>query len=404
MDHLPGRKDVKLIIADQDLKPITVVRNWTSIESDLTQNTAGSGQFSAPVSDRLVSLVDTPGNRIHLYHQGRYFCGGPIEVRTQDEPAKSDGVKTVNWTTDLVWLAARLSYPTPTAESTDQTSINYTDSGVAETVLRNLVDKNLGPGALVARRVPHLVLGAANSPLVGSTASIQSPLSQKVADCLRDIAAAGGDLTFDVVLQTNPSTGNPELAFVVWEPRDVSSVVRYSKGLGNLNSLSFTNNSPTVTVAIVGQDSDSSDTTSPVGKVTERVDSVAVSRWGRIEQWVSSTEDADSTDAEKEAQRQQDGDLALLAGSASVEINADVVDTPKRQYGVNYRLGDIVGIQPATGVPIKDTVTAVKLTADPKSGVTIAPTIGTGNAKNGKAIIDYVLQLQRRMARLEAGR
>lgn len=404
MEHLPGRKDIKLIIADSDLKPITVVRNWTSIESDLTQNTAGSGQFAAPVSERLVSLVDTPGNRVHLYHKGNYFCGGPIEVRTQDEPAKSDGVKTVNWTTDLVALAGRLVAPNPAKGLFEQDLVNYITSGVAETVLRDLVNKNAGPGAITTRRVPHLVLGTANSPLVGSSVSVQSPLSTKLADQLRDLASAGGSLTFDIVLQDN--AGTPQLAFVVWAPADVSSVVRYSKGLGNLNGVTFTNSAPTVTVAVVGQDSAEDSSGNPVpGEVIERSDSTVVGNWGRVEQWVSSTADTSLTDHSLIlAQMQQDGDLALLSGSESVEIDADVFDTPKRQYGVNYRLGDIVGIQPATGAPIKDTVTAVKLTADPKSGATIAPTIGTGDARNGKALIDYVLQLQRRIARLEAGR
>jgi hypothetical protein len=227
---------------------------------------------------------------------------------------------------------------------------------------------------------------------------------------LKDSAVAAAtastpNLAFDIVLDDTV----PQLVFRVWQPGDLSNRIRYTKGLNNLKSVDITSTTPTVTVAIVGAeattattDTDTGDTTEKPGKVWERSDADAVTAWGRMETWVSSTADTDATQAAQDSQSQQDGDLAVLNGSQSVQATAEVVDSPGRQYGIDYPLGAIVGVNPSIGDPITQTVQSVTLHAEPQAGVTVIPDFGDTTPRMGRTLIGLFQQQQRRIARLEA--
>lgn len=391
---------IKLLVAGPDLKPIAPLTTWKTIEATVTLNQAGAGSLTIPADQTIYDLVSTPGNRIHLYYQGRIFLAGMIESYPTSEQAGIPQLMTVTWTSDMFWLAARLTYPQPSLAATAQTNANYTATGTAETVLRDLVNLNAGPGARTERQVPHLVLGAANSPLVGSSVTVTAPMSQTLTDTLREVASSGGSLAFDVVL----NDAVPQLEFVVWAPRDVSNLVWYSKGLNNLQQLDVNPVAPTATVAIVGTEATTNDDGASVpGTNWERTDSAAASTWGRIEVWVASTADTTKPAGDQTTQSNQDGDLALLSAAQQVTITSTAVDTPGREFGVNYRLNDIVGARPVVGIPASDSVSSVKLTADSQTGVVVAPTFG-GNPRQGVSLQQQMRIIQRQMARLQAGR
>lgn len=395
-------RSIRLLIAGPDLKPLAPVP-WQTVKATLPRNQPGECTATATFTSDLYELVRTPGNRVHLYHQGRWFAGGMIESRVYSQKTSVSDPLPINWTTDLAWLTGRQTYPNPALAAGAQTTAAYVASGLAETVMRDLVNLNAGPGALVARQVQGLVLGAASG--VGSTVSVNLPPSTYLADALRTVAAAGGDLTFDVQVLPNESTGQPEMQFLVWGPTDVSGLVRYTPGLGNLGSLSITSEAPKATVAIVGQEAATSDTgvVTP-GLIVERADPTADPRWGRWETWVSSTADSQDSVADQTTHMQQDGDVALLDAAEKVTVTAEVVDTPNRRYGVNYWNGYLVGFQPAAGPPVTDMVTAVELTGDADKSVAVVPTIGTGTADPDRFLIDRIDRLERALARLQAGR
>lgn len=400
MSVLADPRAIKLLVAGPDLKPIAPLTNWRTIEATLTLNQPGAGSLTIPADQTVFDLVSTPGNRLHLYYQNRIFLAGLIESYPTSEQAGIPQPITVTWTSDMFWLAVRLTYPQPSLASTAQTNASYTATGTAETVLRDLVNLNAGPGARAERRVPHLVLGAANSPLLGSSVTVTAPMSQALTDTLRDAASAGGTLAFDVVL----NDAVPQLEFVVWSPEDVSNLVWYSKGLNNLQQLDINPVAPTATVAIVGTEATTNDSGASVpGTNWERSDSTGVTAWGRMEAWVSSTADTTKPAGDQTTQSNQDGDLALLDAAQQVTITSTVVDTLGREFGENYRLGDIVGARPIVGATVSDSVTSVKLTADSQTGVVVAPTFG-GNPRQGVTLQQQMRIIQRQLARLQAGR
>jgi hypothetical protein len=405
---LSDPRTIKLLVAGPDLKPLAPLTTWNSIDATPTLRDNGTGSFTIPANETVYNLLTGTGNRIHLYYQGRIFLAGPITSVEITEEGGVPGLLTCAWVSDMTWLGRRLTYPSPSKSATDTTQpVNYvvTDTN-AETVLRDLVDKNIGPSALAERRLPKLVLETVHSPLLGSTVSVTAPMSQTLKDSLVAAAVASTpNLAFDVVLDDTV----PQLVFRVWQPGDLSNRIRYTKGLNNLRSVDITSTTPTVTVAIVGAeatttttDTDTGDTTEKPGKVWERSDADAVTAWGRMETWVSSTADTDATAAAQDSQSQQDGDLAVLNGSQSVQATAEVVDSPGRQYGIDYPLGATVGVNPTIGDPITQTVQSVTLHAEPQAGVTVIPDFGDTTPRMGRTLIGLFQQQQRRIARLEA--
>jgi hypothetical protein len=397
----PQPAGVKILIAGPDLRPVLPpVTDWKSIDCTDKCNQPGSGSFTAPARQDLIDAVQAEGNRVHLYLDGVPWMCGPIE-----EPGKLDvsstgdtagGVLTVSWASYTAALGWRLCYPDPAHGTGGQTAVQYTATGSPETLMRTLVDVNAGPSALADRRIQSLVLGdlAGISHPDVSVVTRFDPLTDK----LRDIAGAGGDLTFEVLLRDNPSTGLPELAFMVYQPRDLSAVVVFSTGAGNLRSVSTSPATPTATAAIVGF---SAAGTSPDTTLVERVNTAAIG-WGRIEKWVASTAtDSSLTAGQKTQQMQQDGDLALLAGAPSTGLTADVIDNGQVRYRDRFRLGDLVGIRPVLGVLLADEVTAVRLSGTPKDGVTEVPTIGDGSPSVAMQRIRVIRDLERRLGRRE---
>lgn len=377
---------VTVLITDDDLQVVTnPVTTYSSIQLELKFNEVGSGELLAPADDWLVEAVTTPGNHVVVVRQGGVFGGGPIEKPGAIEWGPEGGVGNVrvNFGTHEAKLADRLTYPDPSVAATATQPQAWTASAVnAETVLRNLVNLNAGPGALTARQVPNLTLGAVTA--VGSAVTISTRF-EVLTEVLRTVALAGGGLGWRI---DQVGTG---LQFVVYAPTDRSADVRFSRSLGNLRALTTDPAAPTATVALVGGDG-----TADLRTIIERTNTPGVTLWGRREVWVNqSGSGATSTELN------QAGDVALLEGDEVTGIEATAVDTQWARYGVDYFIGDMVGIELVPGSAVSDLVTGVTLTATPDSGAVIAPTIGTERvgSRQARALRDLV----RRVGRLERG-
>lgn len=366
----------------------TVVTNpvttYTSATLELKFNETGSGELLAPADDWLVEAATTPGNRVVLVKAGTVFGGGPIEKPGAIEWGPEGGVGNlrINFATFEAYLGDRLTYPNPALAATDALQpLAYTASAVnAETVLRNLVNLNAGPGAIVARQVPNLTLGAVAT--VGANVTLSTRF-EILTDVLRAVAIAGGGLGWRVVQD------GTALEFEVYAPVDRSIDVRFSRSLGNLRALRTDPSAPTGTVAIIGGDG-----TGDTRTINERSNATGVTLWGRKEIWVNQGgSGATSTELN------QAGDVALIEADEVTGIEATAVDTLWARYGTDYFLGDKVGIELVPGSAVADYVTAVTLTATPAGGAVVSPTIGT--ERSGPTQARQLRELVKRVGRLE---
>jgi hypothetical protein len=359
--------------------------DWTSIDITLRFNEPSSGLFTVPgyswVRDQLL-----PGYRVLVIRDGSVLIAGPIEKttyeRSDDGENAGDGVITVNFADDFARIAARQAYADPTLAPADQVSDSWTFTGNAEVGMRTLVNLAAGPGALVARRVPTLALGALAS--VGSSITTTAEIMEPLGDVLRRMAAAGGLLGF----RTRQS--GSQILFEVFDPPDLSDTVRFGFALGNMKYLSYEVSAPKATTVIVGGQGEGADRF-----VLERTNAVAEAAWGRYEKYVARPGSTPT------AELQADGDEALRENAETARLSSNVVDTVDQQFGIHYTLGSVVSLESAPGEQVTDVVQTVHLQAWATAGEYVSAIVANQEALSDPTWIKRLREIDRRVGRLE---
>ncbi|MFG2165511.1 siphovirus ReqiPepy6 Gp37-like family protein [Micromonospora chersina] len=384
---------ITLLVTDRNLNMIgDPIAGWTDLDVTLRFNEPASGSFSAPRTAVSAAQL-APGSRVVVVRDGVVFCGGPIEEPGPEDwsvegSASGPGTVEVRFSDDLANVVARITYPNPAAAATAQTSTaRWTSTALAGDVIRSLVNLNAGPGALVARRVPQLLLGSG----AGLGTSIKfGTRFEPLGDALRSAAIAGGGLGF----RTRHDMVTDQLLFDVYQPQNLTGTVRFSPGLGNLRSYRYEPKAPSATVAIVGGKDVG---TSRV--VVERSNTSAVTAWGRMETFVDQRQSTDTTADTTELN--QAGDEALTRGAETARLSSVTVDTPDQRFGVHYQLGDRVSVELASGVEVADVVRAVHLQVTPEAGEVVTALVGSQEASSDPQWLAYMRDLSRRLDRLE---
>lgn len=387
---------ITILITDRNLNVLgDPVSGWTSLEVTLKFNEPSAGQFTAPATAELVALVAgdavDAARRVVVIRDGAVFVAGPIEQAgpqrwAADGQDSGPGTMTVSFADDLALVATRLTYPTPSAVASAQTATaRWTSTGNAEDIMRSLVNLNAGPGALAARRLPKLVLGADQG--VGASITFGTRF-EPLCDALRSAAIAGGGLGF-----RTQQVGS-DVEFQVYQPVDRTGSVRFSRGLGNLRSYEFEPAAPTATAVIVGGKDVG---TSRV--IVERVDAPGVDRWWRMETFLDQRQSDDTTGSTSELQ--QAAYEALVRGAATSRLATVTVDTRDQRYGVHYGLGDRVAVELPTGVEVADVVREAHLRISPDGGEQVTVLVGSQDATSDPVWSRHIGAVDRRMRRLE---
>lgn len=378
---------ITLLVTDPDL---TVVGDpiycWDSVDCTLRHNAAGSGVFTAPAYDWIWEQL-LPKHRVVVIRDGDVFMGGPWERRKREQSDDGDnsgvGRITVEFADDLSLLVARNVYPQPANTPETQTADYWEYSGNAEQVLLNLANVCGGPGAQTVRRIPKLTIAGPTG--AGSVVSGKLRLDQ-AGDAFRSIAFAGGGLGF----RTRHDMTTNTLVFEVFAPRDLSNQVRFSFGLGNLRYLSYEEEVPRSTTAIVGGQGEGSDRA-----LIARTNTGAETVWGRRETAVS------RPGSDPLADLQQAGDEQLGQDAPSARLQTSAWDTPDQMYGTHYRLGDRVSVEVAPGEQVTDLVRLVHLQAWSTAGELLSAMVGTQDASTDPQWVHQLRQVTRRVSRLE---
>lgn len=396
MPLMTSPADITLLVTDRNLNVVgDPISGWTNLDITPKFREPASGSFAVPASNTLreqLSGTEADGlRRVVVIRDGSIFCAGPIEVPGAEEWSvdgenSGPGTMTVQFTDDFARVAARDTYPNPAVASTAQTSTaQWTSTAAAGDIIRSLVDLNAGPGALAARRIPNLVLGAGAG--IGPTIKFSTRFLP-LGDELRSAAIQGGGLGF----RTQQVGTNIE--FQVYQPVDRSGTVRFSKGLGNLRAYAYEPTLPTATVAIVGGQG--------VGEsrlVVERTNTAAVTRYERMETFVDQRQSEDT--AADTTELNQAGDEALATGAETARLSAVTIDTPDQRFGVHYQLGDRVSIELGSGAVVTDVVRAVHLQMTPEAGEVVTALIGSQDASSDPLWVKFMRDLARRLDRLE---
>src|SRR5699024_8674856 len=254
---------------------------------------------------------------VSLTDSGIFYTSGQV-LEIEDEETE-DGVRTLALTgaSDLSILANSLVIPNP---SNPLAQVNqWTASGKAETVLRKLVNEQVGPGAPADYRVPGLILSEDGER--GPEISVSERWSN-LQEVLQSQAQTAG-LLYDIRQE------DENLVFSMSEPNDYTRAVRLTRVNGGVKSYKLTRTAPTVTEVIVG--GTGSGATRKMWR--EPKDGPAKTPWGvRITKFV----DRQSTSKDTELKQAAQSELESGAAESSVVVSAG--DTKSAKFGRDFWL------------------------------------------------------------------
>lgn len=378
---------ITILVTDRNLIPVgDPIAVWSDLEVVGRFNEPSSGSFKMPATAANLTLL-AGGNRVLVLRDNEEFVAGPFErpfgPYTWDAEKGGPGEVTVHFADDSALIAGRVTYPEAEAVATDQTAVEaWTAVGInGEEVMRLLVDLNAGPGALLERRIPKLVLGPLAS--VGGLVTITSRF-EPLGDALRRVALAAGGLGY----RTRQAGQNIE--FQVFGPLDLSGTVRFSRGLGNLRSLTYEVEAPTVTAAIVAGQGEGTART-----IREVTDPAAIAEWWRLEKFI------DQRQTNETAELDAAGAEAVTDGGQRIKISTVTVDTDDQKYGIHYGLGDQVAVEYVPGLQRTDVVRGVQFQASAETGELVTALIGSQEASGDPAWLKVGRDLARRLGILE---
>ncbi len=273
---------------------------------------------------------------------------------------------------DLDFLRRRLASPRPSLPQPPYTVDYDVRTGKASTVIAQYVNVNLGPSAVLSRRVAGVTI--ATDPFAGATVTGRARW-QTVLELAQSLATAGG-VGFRMRRRQ----------FETYLPVDRSGVVKFSIPLGTIRGFEYTDEIAATNHPVVAGGGEG------VARVVlESDDAASATRWGRIETFVDQRQTVDTTELQQAAAE------ALTDGAAKQGFSIDVVDGPLR-YLTDYSLGDRVEVT-VDGESIVDVVTEVRLAFGP-GGVETTPTIGATDMNQPKTF-DLIARLARRVRNLE---
>jgi hypothetical protein len=379
--------DYVVLITDRNMQVVgDPIVAWTAIDVTLKFNEAGSGFFTAPGYDWIRDQV-RPGCRAAVLRNGIPLIAGPVEQwlweRSDDGDNAGAGQLTVNFADFMGLISARLTYPDGALTPGAQTLDSWSYTGNAELALRELVSKNAGPTALADRVIPRLALGTVAG--VGSSATFTSDRMEPLADVMRRVASAGGNLGF----RTRWDEATGLILFEVYQSPDLSQEAVFGFGYGSLKYVAFEQTAPKANTAIVGGQGDGADRL-----LLERDNLASAQAWDRYETLVSRPGNDPTADL------QTDGDAALAEGAETVRVPASASDTPFLSYG-DYDVGSIVSVETWPGNMIADVVTTVHFQVYPTSGEYVSPTVGSQAATSDPKWLQSIRAMARRMSYLE---
>ncbi|MCW2917659.1 MAG: hypothetical protein JWN52_5727 [Actinomycetia bacterium] len=369
---------------------------WDKVDLISRYNQVGAWTLTLPATPQNWALANVSNLGILVDWNGVYTFSGYLETWAPSRAIADNGAVidtiTLSGADDLGLIANRIAYPVPASPWAAQTAgASDAQTGVCETVIKHFVNVNAGPGALVARRAPHLTIATdlARGTTVSFTARIQDGTDIALMSIIRLLVATGGPMGVKVT-QTGAN-----LVFDVYVPRDLHDLAWFSPQLGNLRTFSLTDSTPTATSALVRGST----------AFTEISSADASNAWRHAEVLV---DQAGSTDA---TQMTQAGTDAITQGAGAAQLQLQIVDLPLLRFGADYGLGDRVTVEIRNGVSYADIVTAVQLVADSSGSnyvETVTPTIGaagsdsSGDATATARLAAEVRALRKALQRLQA--
>jgi microcystin-dependent protein len=361
-----------------------------SIKLQPVRNGVGSWAISLPQEHRAVSYLQTPGSGIIVtdIETGRIVMSGPTSKPSRK--ATSDdviGTTTIAGISDDCVLWDARAWPSPGLAVEAQADGYDVRTGAAETVMREYVHFNIGPGSMVSRRsrlASKMTLAANLGRGVSVTKSARFPI---LGELLNEIATVA-DLTFRVV-----QVGD-HLEFQVHAVEDRRAEIRLDINNGTLDEQGVETAPPSTTRVIVAGQGVGAERTLLLR--TSAASLEAENLWGRKMEEFKDQRNTDDMDELIQA-----GDEILEEdGFTRVSVKAVPSNDLTMVYGKHWVEGDRITVV-VDGQETWSTVTEAALIID-QEGVQIGAAIGdVADFNSASALRTSLEDTQKRVDHLE---
>lgn len=319
----------------------------------------------------------TEGDGIYVTRDDAVLLSGPIRVR-QRKLENGRRTLTVGGVDDTAYLETRLALPVPGGPP--YTTAQYdTITAAAQTAMIYYINRNLGAGAVLNRRLPGLTFA---TDLGLGTSVRGNARFHNLLEVVQGLALDGGDLGFRL---TQVGT---DIEFQVYDPADLTATAVFSEELGNLAGFDYSVAEPTASYVYVGGQGEGTARTIVEGGTAVAQD--------RVEVFADRRDTNDNTTLELAR------DSRLVEGQSLTALSLSTIDTDAVAFGVDYNLGDRVRVI-VDGTQIDDVLREVTLMWSAADDERLTPVVGTPGATNPliPALFADQRQIARRVAQLE---
>ncbi|HEU5475719.1 MAG TPA: siphovirus ReqiPepy6 Gp37-like family protein [Actinophytocola sp.] len=348
---------------------------WSSYTAVPKFNDVGTWQVNCPLTPQH-ALAAAAGWRVAIMAGTSTVIAGPVtkaEIKIDGTSGRATRRLVLSGEDDMRWMRGRDARPAPLAALSAQTPAYDIRTGVASTIMRQYVDVNAGPGALVARRVPSLTLAA--DPVAGPSITGRARFD-KLLPLLQGLAVSGAVAGVTLGFRVNSGFGLGKV-FQVYLPADLTGPARFSMALRNLKMLTWTLTAPTAT-HIVGGGRGEEDARDFI-EVADTADATA---WGRLEDFYDFRA---ASDSDSNVELTQGAQKRLDEQGHTQLVEVVPVDTARLQYGRDYGLGDVITVDVYGGVTVDEVVREVEIKVDRAGGRKVTPRVGTVGATRSAA-------------------
>lgn len=361
-----------------------------SIKFQPVRNGVGSWSVLLPAEHTAAKFLRKPGTGILItdVKSGEVLMSGPT-TRPSSKQTSQDlkGMVTIGGVSDDCILWDGRAWPNPDLLVEAQTEGHDIRTGNGETVIRQYVSVNIGPGAIADRRsllASKLILEADQGRGGLVTKSARFP---KLGELANEIATLTG-LRFRVVQRGD------NLVLEIREVEDKTDIIRLDVANGTLDEQSVEFSAPVTTRVIVAGQGEGADRTLIMRRSAEST--AAETQWGRImEEFKDQRNTNDITELE------QSGDEILETdGFTRTSVKAVPSNDLTMVYMKDWNLGDRVTVV-VDGQETESVVTEAAVVID-HGGMMVGAAIGDVTKFNTAAALQsQVSDTQRRVEQIE---
>ncbi len=383
-------------VRDANLERVgTIQPRFLNLSATIRHNSVGEWTVTLPRRHPMVAALNARGSGIIVSARiapgvWTTLLSGPMttpkRTRNRDAP---DGTFTFSGVTDdvILWDARAWPDPSNPDPSTQAAGYYVSSAADAESVLLDLVNRNIGPGAPAGRR-SRLAQALTLAPnLHRGPAAVKSVRFPKLGVALGEVAAFAR-LGFRVV------QAGADLVFEVRPLADRSGTVRLDMRNGTITSEESQVSPPVLTRALVAGQGEGADRTIRFVSTAEAAD--AEDDWGRIiEEFVDQrqTDDPDELD-------QAGMERLAEGGFTATAVKVVPGDDQTMRFVADWNVGDLVGVI-VDGQLATAAATEAIVKAGPDRTIVGAAIGDVSRFEDTSATIARVDDTQRRAERLE---